>query len=341
MIFPGLRKLGNELNFENNGTYIYGFLNNTFVMFSDGTNQKIVTFKFSIKLDEDDKKKILFWKKKGYAKYIEFLENQTFDVSIIFTEYFIPFKISKIKEVIEDITDYMKNKYSNLMPKCCGDNCISNLGFNTNPKNGRVKGLNEVSLDRTYSGLSVYDIEGIPIPLCPSCVNKLENLIETEKEDFEQQQNNYLQGTLLAILFSIPGIFVTFIFLLLGRIAAISGLVYFFLAQKGYMWAKGKMNKIGIIIISLVSLLYTAIGMYVSYIAIIVKELFSYPDMKGFSIIELIKITLMSLNEPEIKKELLSNIYLSLFVCGIFIVIKMFETFKENKKSIIKKIDES
>ena len=191
------------------------------------------------------------------------------------------------------------------------------------------------------SGLSVYDIEGIPIPLCPSCVNKLENLIETEKEDFEQQQNNYLQGTLLAILFSIPGIFVTFIFLLLGRIAAISGLVYFFLAQKGYMWAKGKMNKIGIIIISLVSLLYTAIGMYVSYIAIIVKELFSYPDMKGFSIIELIKITLMSLNEPEIKKELLSNIYLSLFVCGIFIVIKMFETFKENKKSIIKKIDES
>ena len=45
--------------------------------------------------------------------------------------------------------------------------------------------------------------------------------------------------------------------------------------------------------------------MYVSYIAIIVKELFSYPDMKGFSIIELIKITLMSLKEPEIKKELL------------------------------------
>lgn len=317
MIFPGLRKLGNELNFENNGTYIYGFLNNTFVMFSDGANQKIVTFKFSTKLDEDDKKKILFWKKKGYAKSIEFLENQTFDVSIIFTEYFIPFKISKIKEVIEDITDYMKNKYSNSMPKCCGDNCISN------------------------SKLSVYDIEGIPIPLCPSCANKLENLIETEKEDFEQQPNNYLQGTLLAILFSIPGIFVTFIFLLLGKIAAISGLVYFFLAQKGYMWAKGKMNKIGIIIISLVSLLYTAIGMYVSYIAIIVKELFNYPDMKGFSIIELIKITLMSLKEPEIKKELLSNIYLSLFVCGIFIVIKMFETFKENKKSNIKKIDES
>ena len=26
----------------------------------------------------------------------------------------------------------------------------SDLGFITNPKNGRVKGLNEVSLDRTY-----------------------------------------------------------------------------------------------------------------------------------------------------------------------------------------------
>ena len=40
-----------------------------------------------------------------------------------------------------------------------------NLGFITNPKNGRVKGLNEVSLDRTYlskiSELEDYTIMGI------------------------------------------------------------------------------------------------------------------------------------------------------------------------------------
>lgn len=317
MIYPGLKKLGNELNFKNNGTYVYGFINNTYVIFSDGKNQKNVSFRFPTNLDEDDKKKILSWQKKGYAKKIEFFTDQSFDVYMVFTEYFIPFNVSKIKEVIEDITNYIHQKYSDKKPKCCVDNCLSDYE------------------------LSIIDLEGIPFPMCSACVKKIEFSIEQEYEEFNQQPNNYLQGAIGSFLFSIPGILITFIFFLLGRITAISGLVYFFLAQKGYMWAKGKMNKIGIIIISLISLFYTAIGMYVSYIAIIVKELFSYPDMKGFSIIELIKITLMSLNEPEIKKELLSNIYLSLFVCGIFIVIKMFETFKENKKSIIKKIDES
>ena len=72
MVFPGLKKLGKEFGFKNNGTYFYGFINNTYVMFADGANQKNVNFIFPIELNEDDKKKILSWKRKGYAKTIDF-----------------------------------------------------------------------------------------------------------------------------------------------------------------------------------------------------------------------------------------------------------------------------
>ena len=73
MVFPGLKKLGKEFGFKNNGTYFYGFINNTYVMFADGANQKNVNFIFPIELNEDDKKKILSWKRKGYLQNIFYL----------------------------------------------------------------------------------------------------------------------------------------------------------------------------------------------------------------------------------------------------------------------------
>lgn len=313
MVFPGLKKLSQEFGFKNNGTYFYGFINNTYVIFADGANQKNVSFRFPIELDEDDKKKILSWKRKGYAKSIDFFDDQSFDVYIVFTEYFLPFKISKIKEVIEEITGYIKQKYPQEKSKCSGDNCIETDGVN------------------------IFDIDGIPLPMCSSCAKRLETKIENEYEDFRLQPNNYLQGSIAAIVFSIPGILVTFILFLSGRIAGASGLVYFYLSQKGYVWAKGKMNKIGALIVSLISLLYTAVGVYLSYIAVIVKELLKLPEIKGYPIFELVKLSLESVKKPEVKKELLTNIYLSLFVCGTCILISMIQLLKSTGKIKIKK----
>ncbi|MBP3709512.1 MAG: hypothetical protein J6I73_03785 [Treponema sp.] len=312
MIFPGLKKLGKELGFKNNGTYFYGFINNTYVMFADGANQKNVSFRFPIRLNEDDKKKILSWKKKGYAKSIDFFDNQSFDVYVVFTEYLLPFKISKIKEVIEDITSYIKQKYPQEKSKCSGDNCTET------------------------DGLDIFDIDGIPLPMCHSCAKRLENVIENEYEDFKLQPNNYFQGSIAAAVFSIHGILVTFILFLLGRIAGASGLIYFYLTQKGYIWAKGKMNKIGVLIISLISLVYTVVGVYLSYIAVIVKEVLKLPEVNGYQIFEVIKFSFESVKEPEVKKELLTNMYLSLFLCGICILINMVQLLKSTGKVKIK-----
>ena len=173
--------------------------------------------------------------------------------------------------------------------------------------------------------------------MCSSCARRLETKIENAYEDFRLQPNNYLQGSIAAIVFSIPGILVTFILFLLGRIAGASGLIYFYLSQKGYVWAKGKMNKIGVLIISLISSVYTAVGVYLSYIAVIIKEVLKLPEIKGYPIFEIVKLSFESVKEPEVKKELLTNIYLSLFLCGICILINMIQLLKSTGKVKIKK----
>ena len=58
------------------------------------------------------------------------------------------------------------------MPKCCGDNCISNLGFNTNPKNGRVKALSKACLDRTYLGFNTNPKNGRVKALSEACLDR-------------------------------------------------------------------------------------------------------------------------------------------------------------------------
>lgn len=314
MIYPGLKKLGKELGFKNNGHLVYGFINNTYVAFMDGSNRKFVYFRFPSDLDEEDKNKLLSWKKKGYAKNVIFSEGNIFDVEFEFTEYFVPFKISKIKEVIEDIANYFNEKYADRKPVCCGDNCnqTENLVF--------------------------YDVDTVPVFFCPSCKMKLENRINNEYEELQEQPNNYLKGTAASILFSIPGHLVTFIFFWLGKIAAVSGLLYFFLAQKGFTWAKGKLNKIGVLIISLLSLINTVIGTFISYIAVVVIKILKLPEAEGVSVASLIRFSLESLQDNEVRRELFVNIGLSLILCGICIVIKMIELLKSSGKTKIQKI---
>lgn len=314
MIYPGLKKLGKELGFKNNGHLVYGFINNTYVAFMDGSNRKIVYFRFPSDLDEEDKNKLLSWKKKGYAKNVIFPEGNLFDVEFEFTEYFVPFKISKIKEVIEDIANYFNEKYADKKPVCCGDNCnqTENLVF--------------------------YDVDTVPVFFCPSCKMKLENMINNEYEEFQEQPNNYLKGTLASILFSIPGHLLTFFFFWLGRIAAVSGLLYFFLAQKGFTWAKGKLNKIGVLIISLLSLINTVIGTFISYIAVVVIKILKLPEAEGVPVASLIRFSLESLQDNEVRRELFVNLGLSLILCGICIVIKMIELLKSSGKTKINKL---
>lgn len=314
MIFPGLRKLEKEFGFKDNGSIIYGIIKNTFIAFADGNNQKNVWFRFPVKLDDEDRQKINSWQKKGYANAISFFDEDTFDIKINFVEFFVPFKVEKIKEIILDITDYISQKYPEAKVQCCGENCSST------------------------AGIEVYDINGSPLPLCPNCAARIKNEIENANEEEKLVPNNYLQGSLMAALFSIPGILVTFLIFLAGRIAGFTGLIYYYLAQKGYAFAKGKLNKIGVLLISVISLVYSALGTLISYIGILLKEVYKDPSVKAIPFKDVFHYTIsVVFYDPEVKKEMMTNIYLSLLVCGICILVTMVQQLKSAGKSKIKK----
>ena len=315
MVFPGLSKLGQELNFKNNKKFFYGFVKSSYVMFGDGMGFKQLWFTFPHELDEEDKNKILSWKKKGYASKINLLQKDPLNVMMMFSENFVPFKISKIKEIIDDLSDYFQTKYPESKPKCAGENCTAE------------------------SNLDFYSVDGIPLPLCPSCIKRMENDAENALEEQKLQPDNYVKGAVFALLFSIPGILLTFILFMLGKIAGVSGLAYYYLSQKGYLWAKGKLNKIGVIIISLSSFIFTAIGTFVSYVAYIVIEVMKNPLAIGLSVIDAIKVTFNTvLTNDEVTRELLANILLSLFLCGICIIANMVQSLKNTGKTKITKL---
>lgn len=312
-MFPGLKKLEKELNFTDNGSLAYGIIKNTLVAFCDGNNEKLLALSFAEKLSEEDKDKILSWEKKGYAAKIDFPEEDLFNAVFHFREIFAPFKIEKIKEIILDITDYFSEKYPDAVLKCKGVNCESD------------------------SDIKVYHLDNSITLLCPSCANRIQQKMEEAYEEFENKPNNYLSGTIGALLCAIPGVIVTFIFFLLGKLAAVSGIVYYLLAQKGYTWFKGKFNKVGVIITGVISLVYTAAGTFVSYVAFLIKEAYKYPEMKGIPLGNVIHYTLEVVKKPEVKKEILQNVYLSLFLCGICIIFYVIEGLKQTKKVKIEK----
>lgn len=313
MIFPGLKKLGNELGFKHNDKFIYGMLKNSYVMFADGPNQKNVYFRFPVIPDENDIAFIKGWCKKGYAKTVEIYEEDTFNCKFNFMEYIVPYKISKIKEVIESVTGYIFEKYPDAKMKCASDGCNHD------------------------SAVEIYDVDGRPVPLCESCAKSIEQKMEIANQEFEQQENNYVSGTLGAVLFSIPGILVSVFFFLLGAISAIASLVYSFLAKKGYVWAKGKYNKVGVIIITFVTVLYTVLGTLVGYSSILVKEMLKYDAYKGLPLGDFISYLIDLFKVPEIIREFHANVYIALVISVVFLVVNTIQSFKETKKANIKK----
>lgn len=309
------KELWNKLGFKSAGSFVYGFLKNSYVLFAQANGAKMLWFRFPVELDENDKQNIQSWEKKDYAKKVEFTGDGTMDVEMTFRETFLPTKVNIIREVIEGVTGYIADKYPEARINCSGTDC---------------------SCD---NNLEVYEVNGFPIPMCAECAKKLGENIDEAYEEMERQPGNYLRGFLGASLFSIPGILVTFFLFMLGKIAALSGIVYYFLAQKGYIWFKGKFDKLGVAIVSLTSLLFVVIGTYLSYIASIVVELCKGDSSsEGLSVSEATKFAFVYVKAPEVEEELLSNIYMSLFLCGIIIVIYAYGALKSTGKPTVKKL---
>lgn len=125
--------------------------------------------------------------------------------------------------------------------------------------------------------------------------------------------------------------------MLLGKILGVSGLLHFYLAHKGYIYGKGKNNIFGVLITTCISFAFTILGTYLGYIGVILKSLLKDSEMKLLSFLELLKKSFAFVQNPEVKKELFTNLKLSLFLCGICIVFAMIQAIRSTRKVKIKK----
>lgn len=313
MIFSGLKKISKIYGFKNNGTFIYGMVKNSYIVIFDGNKHKNVWFRFPGQLDEGDKIKIESWKKRGFVKKIVFLEDNAISVEMNFIKYIVPLNIKKIKEVIDDITNYIFNKYPEGKILCSEDDCSADA-------------------------VVIYDSGGLPLPCCRACAENLRNRTKALYEKEKAENNNYIKGVIYAFFFCIPGILCNIFFGMLGKITGICGAVYYGLAREGFLEAKGKFNKIGIALVSVVSLLFSVFGAYVSYFAYVIKEIITQSEIKSSTFKKAAEIVFKIMRIPEVKKEITVNIHMSLVFCGIAIIFFMIKDFQVLKKIKIRKI---
>ena len=230
-----------------------------------------------------------------------------------FIKYIVPFNIKKIKEVIDDITNYIFNKYPEGKILCSEDNCSADA-------------------------VTIYNIGGFPLPLCRICAEKQRNRTKALYEKEKAENNNYIKGVIYALFFCIPGILFNIFFAMLGKIAGICGAAYYGLAREGFLEAKGKFNKIGIALVSFVSLLFSVFGAYVGFFAYIVKKIIIQSEIKSSAFKKAVEIAFKIMRMPEVKKEITANIHISLVFCGIAIILFTIKDFQVVKKIKIHKI---
>ncbi len=310
MIKIGFGRIKKDLGLSFNGAQgIYGILKNSFVVMNVENAFRTIYFAFPVELDDEDREKIESYVGKEYAKSAEFAKTKQFyDVKLIFNQLLLGKSIDMYEKVIADLTDYFAQKYPDAKLRCMGTGC------------------------EEEENLSAYTINGSLTLLCPKCAKDIQSEIDEAYENEKKEPNNYLKGIIGAFLCAIPGILVAYIFMMLGKITALSGLVYFFLAMKGYTWFKGKLNKIGIIAVSIISILYAAFGTCISYVAWIVSLVYKNPECKEIPFIQVLKAVLCQFENPDLKKELMTNVRTSLFMCGVCIVGMAFWAFKATKK---------
>jgi len=293
MLWPGIKKLGKELNLKRTDSEVVGIIRNCFVKMYDGNQIKVLEL-YVPEIDDDDKNFILKNFESNKIKRYEWLPK---GVKIIFTEVFLPYSIKKIKDLLDGLVKYFSNKYPDQRPQCqhCGQ----------------------------QSDTEICCINNVSLLVCNDCREQIERNMQNEITEQQRIQGNYLLGFFGAILFSIPGILLTILFFVFfNSLAAISAVIYVILGIKGYKVFKGKISPVGAVIIVIAGLIMVAVGIIVSYSVFLLKEIKTID----------IDVLILILKMPEIQKELISNIVISYIVSSFYFVMQLNQMLKEWKK---------
>lgn len=115
-------------------------------------------------------------------------------------------------------------------------------------------------------GVSAYDINGEVQYICPSCVQRMNYQLENAKQQKSLESSNLLPGIIGAVLFALAGAVVWVLIYSIGYIAGLAGVLIVLAAMKGYQIFGKYLDKKGVIISIIVSLVIVFAANHISWI---------------------------------------------------------------------------
>ncbi|MCL2520921.1 MAG: hypothetical protein FWE37_08005 [Spirochaetaceae bacterium] len=289
MLWPGLKKLGKELNLTLTSSEVVGVIKNCFIKMYDGNSIKVLEI-YPPQIDEDDKNFIADTLVKNKVKNYTYHFNS---LIINFNEVLKPYSITKIKNLLLTFTDYFAAKHG-------GEVLCQECKESKEP--------------------ALYIVNKVAVYWCQNCLNKEKHNYEIAQREQAEIPNNYLAGFGGALLFALPGILISVIFFVfLNSIVALAAVVYTFLATKGYKQFKGKKTLLGEAIIIGVSLVMIGVGTLVAYSVFILRII------ETFDITLLLSVLALA----EVQQELLSNLAMTYLVSSFFIILQIIFMLKD------------
>ena len=106
MLFPGIKKVKNYFNLQDDGTFVFGTVKNSYIRLCDGHNCKILLVNAPEEISDQTREAVKKFSDKPYKAKIQI---NTKSITFTFTEILTPYSWKKICEIIEGCTQIIYN----------------------------------------------------------------------------------------------------------------------------------------------------------------------------------------------------------------------------------------
>lgn len=223
------------------------------------------------------------------------------------------------------------------------------LGFNDALTMGRLVDRMDDMLDKIFAVFKKHEAKGLGYcPVCGeelkeetkkcqigfaqitmdiSCVSDINKAITQDNEEFKNAPNNYLKGTIGALLGAFVGAVIFVVLFYFGIVSALTSLIAVLLGTYAYKKLGGKPNAMMIVIvtvISVVSMLLTITGIYVLAAEVLAPEFgFSSTGIQAFT-------DMMSVQE--FSSEFATNFSMTAVFTALGVIFEVFQLSKSIKR---------
>ncbi|WMM26088.1 DUF1097 domain-containing protein [Tissierella sp. MB52-C2] len=230
-----------NLHYDEKGKIAYGLYKGYKVVIQEHREERRFYINFPIKLTELSQKEDL-------ERFIgEVLEKEKFVWKAFYEDYCFKIHLVKINKVKKDmpniidtlnkVEDFLKSNYYKQCCESCGEDIDT----------------------------SVYLINKNPLDICEKCYKDIIDTFHDARTNFRNQKSNIVAGIVGAFLGSLLGVILWIVVYAIGYIAAICGIALAVCTLKGYEKLGGKLDKVGIAITTLITIVMVFVANYLSH----------------------------------------------------------------------------